>query len=140
MVQKVKQATRRVIVSYWKKHHATPIEVFSSLKNFCLHHPEFSYSTLSNYLSKNKIPFENDVVRIERQNVIATVPERIIEPVVRKRRLLHDNNEEMEDLDYWLTKTPIERLAAVTFLVNQTLSDGEKMDKTSFVKRKRMHI
>ncbi|GGH22172.1 hypothetical protein ACN9ML_02080 [Dyadobacter endophyticus] len=41
-----------------------------------------------------------------------------------------------DDLEYWLSKTPQERLAAVTFLVNQMLKPGERMDKTVFIRRK----
>ena len=40
------------------------------------------------------------------------------------------------DLEYWLTKTPQERLAAVTFLISQKLKPGERMDKTVFSQRK----
>ncbi|ACT91403.1 hypothetical protein [Dyadobacter fermentans] len=41
-----------------------------------------------------------------------------------------------EDLKYWLSKTPQERIAAVTFLVHQQLEPGERMDKTVFIRRK----
>ncbi len=40
------------------------------------------------------------------------------------------------DLEYWLTKTPQERLAAVTFLIKQKLKPGQGMDKTVFSTRK----
>jgi ABC-type transport system involved in cytochrome c biogenesis ATPase subunit len=36
-----------------------------------------------------------------------------------------------DDLQYWLTKTPQERLAAVTFLVKQNLRPSQKMDKSA---------
>jgi hypothetical protein len=45
---------------YWKNHTENPIEVFSSLKNFCLSYLEYNYNTLSNYLSKAKVPYETD--------------------------------------------------------------------------------
>lgn len=41
-----------------------------------------------------------------------------------------------DDLDYWLSKTPQERIAAVTFLVNQMLKPSQRMDKTVFSQRK----
>lgn len=44
--------------------------------------------------------------------------------------------QQSDDLAYWLSKTPQERLAAVTFLVNQMLKPGERMDKTVFIRRK----
>lgn len=40
-----------------------------------------------------------------------------------------------EDLTYWLSKTPQERLAAVTFLVMQRLAPSQRMDRTAFSKR-----
>jgi hypothetical protein len=41
-----------------------------------------------------------------------------------------------DDLNYWLSKTPQERIAAVTFLVNQLLKPFQRMDKTVFSQRK----
>jgi hypothetical protein len=61
--------------------------------------------------------------------------DRKIAPVVRKVLLQHANDES-RDLAYWLSKTPQERIAAVTFLVSQSLKEGERMDKTKIVKRK----
>jgi hypothetical protein len=57
-----------------------------------------------------------------------------IVPVVRKA-LLKEIDEEQEDINYWLTKSPIERIAAVTHLIRQTLKPGQRMDKTFVVKR-----
>jgi hypothetical protein len=53
----------RVIIAFWKQKKDQPIEVLSSLKNFCAGHPAFNYNTVSNYLSKEKIAFENDALR-----------------------------------------------------------------------------
>jgi len=39
------------------------------------------------------------------------------------------------NLQYWLSKTPQERLAAVTFLINQNLAPSQRMDKTKFSKK-----
>ena len=55
---------------HWKKL-GNRIEVFSSLKNFCDSHPDFSYNTLNNYLSKKKIPYETGEIRIERIPIIS---------------------------------------------------------------------
>jgi hypothetical protein len=45
-------------------------------------------------------------------------------------------DEKQEDLAYWLTRTPQERIMAVTMLVRQSLSPGQRMDKEAFGKRK----
>jgi len=57
-----------------------------------------------------------------------------IVPVVRKA-ILKEIDEEQEDIDYWLSKTPVERIAAVTSLIRQSLTPGQRMDKTIVVKR-----
>ncbi len=61
--------------------------------------------------------------------------ERKIAAIVRKVSM-KDANDADRDVAYWLSKTPQERIAAVTFLVMQTLKPGERMDKTIVVKRK----
>jgi hypothetical protein len=58
---------RRVILVNWKKLATNNFEVFSSLKNFCDNHPAYNYNTLSNYLSKKRIPYENDEIKLERK-------------------------------------------------------------------------
>jgi len=64
---------KRVIVVQWKRFAGTDIDVFSSLKNFCDSYPEFNYHTLNNYLSKKKVPFETNEVKIERQPILKKV-------------------------------------------------------------------
>ena len=64
---------RRIVLVQWKRFAGTDIDVFSSLKGFCDSYPEYNYNTLNNYLSKKKIPFENDEVKIERQLLIHKV-------------------------------------------------------------------
>lgn len=64
---------RRIILVQWKRFAGIDIDVFSSLKGFCDSYPEYNYNTLNNYLSKKKIPFENDQVKIERQLLIHKV-------------------------------------------------------------------
>jgi hypothetical protein len=57
-----------------------------------------------------------------------------IVPVVRKA-MLKEVDEEQEDINYWLSKSPIERIAAVTMLIRQSLKPGQRMDKTFVVQR-----
>ncbi len=49
--------------------------------------------------------------------------------VVRKVNM-KNTNQSIEDMEYWLSKTPQERLSAVTFLINQNMAPGKRMDKT----------
>jgi hypothetical protein len=58
-----------------------------------------------------------------------------IVPVVRKATL-KEIDEGYEDMLYWLSKTPKERIAAVTQLRSFSLKPGQRMDKTVVVKRK----
>ncbi|HZY35221.1 MAG TPA: hypothetical protein VFE53_01155 [Mucilaginibacter sp.] len=60
-----------------------------------------------------------------------------IVPVVRKA-LLKDIDESYEDMLYWLSKTPQERIAEVTRLRSHFLKPGQRMDKTVLVRR-RLH-
>lgn len=59
-------------------------------------------------------------------------------PVAKKGRL-SEINESKEDLQYWLSRPAGERIAAVTFLVFQSLSEGQRMDK-SVVRKKRSKV
>jgi hypothetical protein len=137
MIQK-----KRVVLVHWKNKPENPYEVFSSLKNFCLSYHHYNYNTLNNYLSKGKIPFDNQDIYIERKNVILKpktdlrpAQRRTIVPVVRKV-LLHQANDEINDLAYWLSKTPLERLSAVTGIISSTLSKSKRLDKSKISKRK----
>jgi hypothetical protein len=49
---------------------------------------------------------------------------------VSKKVSLKDFSQEDSDLRYWLSKTPQERLRAVTFLIEQNLKPGQKMDRS----------
>lgn len=126
---------KRVVVISWKNRKEITFEVFSNLRNLCLSYPEYNYNTLNNYLGKAKTAYENDVVRIERKNIIMQpkhkedeLPFGRIVPVVRKVPL-KDADESSADLDYWLKQTPQKRIAAVTFIVSQSLEKGERMNK-----------
>ncbi len=118
----------------WKAQAENPIEVYSNLKILCESHPMFNYNTLNNYLSKSKIPYENDVVRIERK-VVHT------EPIKRRQIALIGNkvnaqvhDEEKQNKDFWLTRPIAERLNAVSRLRAQVVKN-ERMDKTFGLKR-----
>ena len=60
-------------------------------------------------------------------------------PVARTGRL-HELNESEEDVQYWLSKPARERIAAVTFLIFQSLVPGERMDKTVVLKKRLKHL
>ncbi|MFD1256312.1 hypothetical protein ACFQ3S_05845 [Mucilaginibacter terrae] len=58
-----------------------------------------------------------------------------IVPVVRRAKL-KEIDEDLEDMTYWLSRPPQERIAAVTRLITMHLQPGQRMDKTYVVKRK----
>lgn len=127
---------KRVIVLNRKDRAENPLEVFSNLKLLCASYPVYSYHTLNNYLSKNKMAYENDKVRIERKVVhTSAIPQRKIAMVVKKVKI-NGHDEEQQNLDYWLSRPPGERLAAATQLSSQFKKKGHLMDKTHIVKRK----
>jgi len=78
----VKEINKRVVLVHWKRFAGIDIDVFSSLKGFCDSYPDFNYHTINNYLSKKKIPFENDEVKIERQPLIQKVDRPNLPPVL----------------------------------------------------------
>ncbi len=136
MPEKMESAGRRVVLVYWKSKTTDAFEVFSNLKIFCEQYPVYSYNTLNNYLSKQKIAYENEQVHVERKKIKGSADHGLrILPVVRKGRL-REMNEESEDVQYWLSRPASERIAAVTFLVSQSLAKGDRMDKTTIRKRK----
>ncbi len=69
----VSEINKRVVVVQWKRFAGTDIDVFSSLKCFCESYPDYNYNTLNNYLSKKKVPFENEEIKIERQPLLKNV-------------------------------------------------------------------
>lgn len=137
MIQK-----KRVVVVHWKNKQENPFEVFSSLKNFCLSYRGYNYNTLSNYLSKGKIAYDNWEVRIERKEVILKPKtnaeqesKRTIIPALRKVKV-KEADDAKNDLKFWLKKTPMDRVAAVTGMISPSQTPLERMDKTKIVKRK----
>jgi hypothetical protein len=137
MIQK-----KRVVVVHWKTRPENPFEIFSSLRNFCLSYSGYNYNTLSNYLSKDKIAYENPVVRIERKEVMLkpkslsdSAKGRSIIPVVRKVKM-KEAGDEKRNLAFWLSKPPLFRVAAITEMISRTMDKSGRMDKTRIVKRK----
>ncbi|MBS1530360.1 MAG: hypothetical protein JSU01_08635 [Bacteroidetes bacterium] len=120
---------------HWKGNNE--VEVFSNLKNFCLSYPQYNYNTLNNYLSKGKIAYENETIRVERKHIIAkpkplslgSNKERKIALVARKVPM-KEANDERRDLQYWLSQPVQKRAEATTFLISQMLRKGQRMDKS----------
>lgn len=127
----------RVVIMSWKNGRKKPIEVFSNLKILCESYPAYNYNTLNNYLSKNKIPYENADVRIERMIIqTSAIPQRKIKMVARKVKM-RDHDEEKQNREYWLLRTPGERLEAVTRLSAQLKKHpNERMNKSLHQKRR----
>ena len=128
---------KRVVIMNWKGRQQSPLEVFSNLKILCESYPAYNYNTLNNYLSKNRIPYENDDVRIERKIVHTTaVPQRKIVMVAKKVKM-KNHDEVKQNMDYWLSRPVAERLDAVTRLSAQLKKrPGQRMDKSIYRKRK----
>jgi hypothetical protein len=137
MIQK-----KRVVLVHWKNKPENPYEVFSSLKNFCQSYLDYNYNTLNNYLSKAKIPYNNPEIHIERMNIIqkpkpegAPTQERKIVPFIRKV-FLHKAADEKNDLAFWMSKTPLYRLSALTEIVSSSLAKSKRLDKSKITKSK----
>ncbi len=129
-----KRAEKRVILMHWKSKAGSPVEVFSNLKLLCQSYPQYNYNTLNNYLSKAKTAYENDIIKVERLPIFSrplfpAPVSRSIMPVVTKKPL-KALDEKKQDLEYWLSRPAKERLAAVTFIISQSLKKGQRMDKT----------
>src|ERR1700743_1729575 len=114
---------KRIVLIYWKMEKT--VEVFSNLKNFCLSYPRYNYNTLNNYLSKEKIAFENEDVRVERKSIISkpkpiapTGTARSIAAVSRKG-FMRDADDDKRDLEYCLSQPVQKRAKATTFLISQ---------------------
>jgi hypothetical protein len=136
MIQK-----KRVVIVHWKIRPENPFEVFSSLKNFCLSYNGYNYNTLSNYLSKDKVAYDNAEVRIERKEVflkpkipLTPIQGRSIVPAVRKVKL-KEAEEASQNLAFWLSKPLLFRLEAVTEMIAANYKFN-RMDKTRVIKKK----
>lgn len=137
-MQATHQSHKRVVLIYWKDQRDEAFEVFSNLKNFCLSYPQYNYNTLNNYLSKGKVPYENEEVRVERKIILTQPKEKVpaahdsrrITPVVRKVAM-KDADDHTYDLEYWLSQPADKRLEAVTFIIAQSLQKGQRLDRTA---------
>lgn len=119
----------------WKSQTENPTEVYSNLKILCESYPAFSYNTLNNYLSKNRIPYENDVVRIERMIVHTKPVKRRQIALIGNKVKAQGHDEEKQNKEFWLTRPVSERLDAVGRLRAQVV-DKKRMDKTFGLKRR----
>jgi len=137
VIFRILEIMKRVVVINWKERRENPFEVFSNLKILCESYPAYNYNTLNNYLSKNKIPYENDEVRIERKMVQTTpVSKRKIAMIVRRVKM-REHDEVKQNLNYWLSRPVAERLEAVTRLSSQLKErPNQRMDKSVYRKRK----
>lgn len=128
---------KRVVVINWKGRRENPFEIFSNLKILCESYPTYNYNTLNNYLSKSKIPYENEEVKIERKIVqTSAVPQRRI-IMMTNRVKMREHDEEKQNLEYWLSRPVAERLEAVTRLSAQLKKrPNQRMDKSIYKKRK----
>ncbi|QCR22769.1 hypothetical protein [Pontibacter sp. SGAir0037] len=57
-----------------------------------------------------------------------------IQAVVRKGPM--KEIDEYEDLLYWLSRAPKERIEAVTFIISQYLKPGQRLDRSAVVKKR----
>jgi len=64
-----KQKKRRFIVMVTTKATGEAVP-YHNLKSFTNANPQYSYNTLSNYLSRQDAPFNDDVLTIERKEVV----------------------------------------------------------------------
>jgi hypothetical protein len=63
---------KNCIVVSWKAGDAGQpgkTEVFNNLKAFVKHYPVYSYDTITNYLSRAGVPFVDDTLSLERQEI-----------------------------------------------------------------------
>ena len=127
---------KRVVVINWKISKEHPFEVFSNLKILCESYPKYNYNTLNNYLSKNKMPYENEDVRIERIVVKAEPVKSRQIAMVSKRVSRKTHNEEEQNLQFWLTRPAVEQRDAVTQLRSQVLDKNQRMNKLYGSKRR----
>lgn len=75
---------RRIVIVHWKSEAGHACEVFSSLKVFCQLYPQYSYNTLSKYLSRESRVYEDEQVYVERK-VLADKASVAKRPALHKR-------------------------------------------------------
>jgi hypothetical protein len=142
MGAKTENQGRRVLLVHWKDRVDNAFEIFSNLMLFCESYPQYKYNTLNNYLSKAKVAFENEVVKVERKSVLnRPIPREMPTESSRMARVVRIStldgiDEKLEDLDYWLSKMPAERIAAVTHISLGASGVETKLDRRYFKIRK----
>jgi hypothetical protein len=107
----ISELNKRVVVVQWKRFAGT-------LKNFCDSYPSFNYHTLNNYLSKKKIPFETDEVKIERQPLIQKLARPDLSPVL------------FWDMDY----TKIDWKRGYRTVIERVLDKGNDAEKKEMIR------
>jgi hypothetical protein len=138
------QSKRRVILVNWKNRIENSFEIFSNLQVFCQSYPGYGYNTLIYYLTPNDRVFEDEKVRIER---IALICEPLHHPsgeCENQNGLFTSTfeiwNLKRDDIDFWLTRSPEERLFAAEFFSLGQMEPinkiGLTMDKTIIKKGK----
>lgn len=55
---------KNVIVATWQE--TGKVEVFSSLRRFLERNPSFNEYTITNYLSRKKVPYTSEVLHLQR--------------------------------------------------------------------------
>ncbi|RZK50666.1 MAG: hypothetical protein EOO99_00380 [Pedobacter sp.] len=131
-----KYSEARVITIYWKTQ--ARLDIYSNLKNFCSAYPEYNYNTLNNYLSKKKIAYEDNFVKIERKPIfskfshVADFTDKMY--VVRKKVKINQEDEKEVDHLYWLSQPVQKRAQALTHLIHHYVKPGQKIEKVA-VKR-----
>lgn len=86
-------------------------------------------------MSKKKIPFENDDVRIERKIVQTQPVKKRQMAIVGQKVKVKGHNEEKQNKEFWLSRPVVERLDAVNRLRAQVVKN-ERMNKTYGLKRR----
>lgn len=81
-------------------------------------------------MNKVKSITKNKQSRVEKISVSSTPIVTRSKTTVVSKQPLKDMDEKQQDLEYWLSRPVIERLAAVTFIISQSLKKSQRMDKT----------
>ena len=81
-------------------------------------------------MTKVKSITKNKQSKVEKISVSSTPIVTRSKTTVVSKQPLKDMDEKQQDLEYWLSRPVIERLAAVTFIISQSLKKSQRMDKT----------
>ena len=81
-------------------------------------------------MTKVKSITKNKQSKVEKISVSSTPIVTRSKTTVVSKQPLKDMDEKQQDLEYLLSRPVIERLAAVTFIISQSLKKSQRMDKT----------